>query len=651
MNSGDHESAIWEIEAFLKNLSSVKVLDPSCGSGNFLSVALYMMKDLEGEVASALRSLGRTDMDITRRGYMVGPNQFYGIEISPHAVAISELVVWITFLQKHYKVYGNVPPPEPIFHDYGNIECRDAVLAWDTSVDSSTDPRYKNARPADPWPEANFIVGNPPFLGSPVMRRALGDSYVDNLRSSYPEIPDSSDYVMYWWHRAAELVRAGKVRRFGFISPSSIKQMNGGKVVHYHMKQKPPLNIIFAIPDHPWIGPNVKEGRLRVAMTVGALGNDVGTLSKVILERPQDDFVRVDLSSQRGKINADLSIGMDTKLLQKLMSNSGLCSQGMKLIGKGFLVKPNEAEKLGLGDNPDLANHIRPYRNGKDIADISRNLMVIDLYGVPLEKVRLGFPKIYQHLIDKVKPERENNKDKNVREIWWVFGRPRIELRKALIGLPRYIATPETSRRRYFVFLDSDIVPDNKLVCIASDDAYILGILSSRIHVEWTLAVGGRHGIGNDPVYVKTQCFDTFPFPTPSPEQRERIADIAEKIDAHRKERQSQHPELTLSKMYGVLNLLNHGVYLESNDQKLCDEADLVRLKHLHDELDFAVAAAYGWPHDLDIEEILEKLLSLNQKRAEEEKNGIVKWLREDYQDRYNQPFLRTEVAEGDEVK
>lgn len=632
VNSGDHASAIWEIEAFHKKLSETVILDPSCGSGNFLSVALSLAKDLEGEVVEALRSLGKTDLDIARRGYTVSPRQFRGIEISPHAVAVSRVVLWISYLQRHYQVYGNVPPAEPIFEDFGNIECRDAVLAWDTSGDQGNDPRYVNARQADPWPTADYIVGNPPFIGALVMRRALGDSYVDALRSAYSDVPDTSDYVMYWWHRAAELVRSGQTQRFGFITPSSVRQRNVGKTIQHHLSQKPPLNLVFAVPDHPWTGPNVREGRLRVAMTVGALGSEAGTLAQVILERPGDDYVRVDMDSRKGKINADLAIGVDTKLLKKLKSNSDLATNGMILIGQGFLVTEIQAKNMGLGSNPDVSNYIRRYRNGKDVADLSRDLMVIDLFGVKLDDLKWRFPEIYKHLVDHVKPQRDKNRREHRQKHWWLFGETNEGLRKALEGLPRYIATPATSRRRFFVFLDADIVPANKLVAIASDDAYTLGVLSSRIHVDWSLAVGGRQGIGADPVYIKTVCFDAFPFPEASQEQRERIAALAEAIEKHRHERQARHPELTLSRMYAVLELMSHQVYLEAADQKTSDDGDLPALMQLHEELDVAVAEAYGWLADLTSEEVLERLLLLNQLRSKEEGEGIIRWLRPEYQ-------------------
>lgn len=309
---GDQAAAIEVVEAFHKRLSEINVLDPSCGSGNFLATALMMMKDLEAEVIQALRDLGLSDLEITAKGHSVRPWQFKGIEVSPHAAGISELVLWISYFQKHNQQYGNVAPPQPILETYGRggIECRDAILAWDLTDTDNDDLRYLNARKADPWPEADFIVGNPPFIGNHRMREALGDTYVEALRRVYPEVPGKVDYVLYWWHRAAELVRQGKVMRFGFIATKTIAQKEGRKVIDFHMKSEPPLVLAFAIPNHPWSGnseDSVDKAQVRISMTVGTIENVPGTLAEVILERPGkegDGFKLVNYDSRTGKINS-----------------------------------------------------------------------------------------------------------------------------------------------------------------------------------------------------------------------------------------------------------------------------------------------------------------------------------------------------------
>ncbi len=204
--------------------------------------------------------------------------------------------------------------------------------------------------------------------------------------------------------------------------------------------------------------------------------------------------------------------------------------------------------------------------------------------------------------------------------------------RPALAGLSRYIATVETSRRRFFVFLDATILPDNKLIAIALDDAYFLGVLSSRIHVTWALAAGGWLGVGNDSVYVKTACFEKFPFPAASDAQQARIRAVAEELDAHRKRQQAAHPRLTLTDIYNVLDKLRRGETLTAKERQVHEQGLVSVLRQLHDELDAAVAEAYGWPADLPDDEILARLVALNAERAAEEAAGQVRWLRPDYQ-------------------
>jgi len=258
--------------------------------------------------------------------------------------------------------------------------------------------------------------------------------------------------------------------------------------------------------------------------------------------------------------------------------------------------------------------------------------MVIDLYGFTVDEVRTRFPAVYQWLVEHVKPERDHNNRESRRVNWWLFGETNPKLRHMLAGLPRYIATVETSKHRFFVFLDAAILPDNKLVNIALDDAYFLGVLSSRTHMTWALAAGGRLGVGNDPVYVKTTCFERFPFPTPTPAQRQRIRDLGEQLDAHRKRRQAAHPGLTLTDMYNVLEKLRAGEALGTKEREVHERGLVAVLREVHDALDGAVAEAYGWPAGLGEDEVLERLVALNRERAAEEARGVVRWLRPAYQ-------------------
>jgi hypothetical protein len=302
------------------------------------------------------------------------------------------------------------------------------------------------------------------------------------------------------------------------------------------------------------------------------------------------------------------------------------------LFGSGFILEKDQLCNFDYNHNIETNQVIRPYVNGRDLAAKNRNVFVIDLFGLSAEEVRAKFPKVFQHVFNHVKPERDQNRDKSISENWWLFGRTRAEIRDALEGLHRYIATVETSKHRFFTFLDISILPDNKLIAIALPDAYFLGVLSSRTHVSWALAAGGNLGVGNDPVYVKTKCFEAFPFPAANEPQKEKIRQLAEQLDAHRKARQALHPTLTITDMYNVLEKLRAGEPLTAKEQKIHEQGLVSILLQLHQELDAAVAAAYGWPADLPEQEVLERLVQLNHQRAAEEARGLIRWLRPAYQ-------------------
>ncbi|MGB4805781.1 MAG: DNA methyltransferase, partial [Anaerolineae bacterium] len=489
--------------------------------------------------------------------------------------------------------------------------------------------RYLNPRPAA-WPQADFVVGNPPFIGNWRMRGFLGDGYVEALRAAYSSVPGSADYVMFWWDKAAELVRTGKIRRFGFITTNSLRQPLNRQVLEHYINSAPQLSLVFAIPDHPWVD-SADGAAVRVAMTVAEFGDRSGVVCEVTGESSGvDGEITVQLRARSGVILSDLNIGVEVGRSFALRANSAISNTGVKLHGAGFLVTPSEAASLGLGSIIGLERHIRHYRNGRDIAQTSRGLMVIDLDGLTAEEVRQRFPAVYQRVLERVKPERDQNQERYRRENWWLFGRKNTELRSALRGLHRYIATVETSKHRLFVFLDAAVLPDNKLINIALDDAYFLGVLCSRIHVTWAMRAGSR--LEDRPVYVKTTCFEKFPFPDAIDAQKARIRSIAEELDSHRKRQQALHPKLTLTDMYNVLARLRASEALAAKDKVIHGQGLVSILRQLHDDLDAAVAEAYGWPADLPDEEILARLVALNAGRAAEEAAGIIRWLRPDYQ-------------------
>jgi len=554
MEQDDAKGAAALIRTFHAELCRVRVLDPACGTGNFLYVTLELMKRLEGEVLDALAGYATNEAGrLELAGATVDPHQFLGLDVNPRAVPVAELVLWIGYLQWHFRTNGKAPPAEPILRDFRTIQEADALLSY-----ARTEPeRDGTGRPTSrwggrtklhpitgeavpdetdqvlvlrpvggkqaAWPEAEFIVGNPPFVAGKDLRAELGSGYAEALWAAYPKVPPSADLAMFFWWRAAEAVRAGKARRFGFITSNSIRQVFCRRVIAGAMEGPKPLHLTFAIPDHPW-SLGTGSAAVRIAITVAAPGIGPGRLLQVVRET-MAAVPDVVLAAQEGVVNADLTVGASPDAARPLRANEGICSPGVKLHGAGFIVRPATAAGLGLGKVPGLEAHIRPYLNGKDMTGRSRGVMAIDLFGLTEAEVRQRFPAVFQHLLLHVKPERDQNARRTYRDAWWIFGEPRRDLRPALRGLSRYIATVETAKHRLFVFQPATVLPDNMLVCVASAEAYHLGILSSRIHVSWALAAGGD--LEDRPRYNKTRCFDPFPFPAATPAQATEIAALA----------------------------------------------------------------------------------------------------------------------------
>lgn len=650
------------VRAFLEHLSRTRVLDPACGSGNFLYVALDLFKTLEGEVLGLLRDLERDQAQLGVGLSEVTPAQFLGIELNPRAKEIAELVLWIGYLQWHFRVRGRgMALSEPIMRDYQNIRCGDAVLAyerkdlerdhngkpvsrWDGKsmmVSSVTgklvpddDQRVvveKLANPHRPeWPAADFIVGNPPFIGKLHIVSALGDGYAEALRRVYKgDVPDSADFVMYWWHLAASLAAQGKVRRFGFVTTNSVVQVFNRRVIAQALDGDPPVHLTFAIPDHPWADTS-GSAAVRIAMSVVAPGRHPGRLATVVEEGStarHDGAVDVTLSELGGVIHADLKVGANVASAQPLLANSNLTSAGVMLGGRGFLLVDGDP----LDGPPKIIKRIL---HGSDIVQRSRSARVIDFYGLSEDQARDAAPQAFQRILNRVKPERDANRRTSRRERWWLFSEAMLQTRKIIAGMRRYIGTPETSKHRVFVFVDGEVLPEHPLLAIGLEDAFYLGVLSSRVHVVWALAAGGRLGIGNDPRYNKTRCFEPFPFPDVAEAARDRIRQLGEALDKHRKQRQVNHPELTITAMYNVLEKLRVGEPLSTREHIVHENGLVSVLKKLHDDLDTAVLDAYGWPTQLSANDLLERVVALSAERREKESRGHVGWLRPEFQRR-----------------
>ena len=625
LDEGKDKNARAELERFLRRLTSIKILDPACGSGNFLYVTLEHLKRLEGEVLAAINSYGQTALLNLSGGTTISPRQLLGLELNPRAAAIADVVLKIGYLQWHLRTHGVSELPEPLLDEYENIHQQDAILTYENGL--------ANARPTQ-WPDATFIVGNPPFVGDKAMRGALGDAYVETLRKTYKGIvPESADLVMYWWEKAASAVNQNHVEAFGFITTNSITQTFNRRIIQKYVDADFPLSLTFAIPDHPWVD-NAQGAAVRIAMSVARAGSQPGKLLTVNRETATDtdDAHEVEFIETDGTINADFTVGADLDSAGILKANKDLANVGMGLYGAGFLVTPNEAEQLGLGTKPGLENYIKPYVNGRDLSQKSRGLMVIDLYGLQSMEVIELYPELYQRVFNLVKPERDKNNRESYRKRWWIFGEPRANFRPALQNLKQFIVTTYTSKHRIFSILDGNIVPDNTIVVFAIDDSYYLGVLSSKIHQVWAFATGGWLGVGNDSRYSSSRSFGPFPFPDTTPHQQTRIRGLAEQLDAHRKRQQAAHPTLTLTDLYNVVEKLRAGESLTVKEQTINQQGLASVVLSLHQQIDAAVADAYGWPHDLPDSEILNHLVRLNHERAAEEAAGNIRYLRPAYQ-------------------
>jgi hypothetical protein len=318
--------------------------------------------------------------------------------------------------------------------------------------------------------------------------------------------------------RAAEALREKAITRFGFITTNSITQNFNRRVLQRAIDHG--SRIVWAIPNHPW-SDSETGAAVRIAMTVASNGlTEPARLESVVSEvlaSEDDDTPVVTFAVVTDKcIHADLRTGAGVASVTKLRANATMAAMGVALHGAGFLLDPDKARMLRQGDDDPT---IRRYTGGRDLLQIAKERYVIDFSFQGESEARKANPAAFQHLIDHVLPERRLNQRAVIRERWWRFGWERPGIRQAIVGLGRFIVTTETAKNRVFQMIPADVLPDHMVVIVASDDALHLGVLSSRIHVTWALAAGGGLGVGNDPRYNKTRCFDPFPFPDATPDQ------------------------------------------------------------------------------------------------------------------------------------
>ena len=559
---------------FADRLRAVQVLDPACGSGNFLYVALKQLLDLEKAVSRFAGEIGLTPFTPG-----VSPQQLLGIELNEYAQQLAQATVWIGYLQWfHDNGYGF--PSDPILKPLDNIRCMDAVLAYDAA-----------SRPIEPtWPPADVISGNPPFLGDKKMRAELGDTYVDDLRRLYQgRVPGGADLVTYWFEKARAMIEVGEARRAGLLATNSIRSGANRDVLH---RINETGSIFMAWSDRPWI---LDGAAVRVAM----IGFDDG----------REQMRQLDGRSTV-RINADLTDTTDVTGAKQLEENAGICFLGMMKAGPFDIDADIAHQMVDAPLNPNGCPNtdvVKRRMGGQDVAGRPRDTWIIDFAEMTEEEASL-YELPFEYVKEHIKPVREQNRRERTRRRWWLYGETRPGLRRALEHLARCIVTPEVSKHRVFVWLNTSTIPDHKLHVFARDDDYFFGVLHSKVHELWSLAQCSWMGVGNDPSYSSSRTFETFPFPWPpgrEPADDPRVAAIAAAArdlvatrDAWLNPPDADPAELKKRTLTALYN------------------ARPTWLALAHARLDAAVCAAYGWPADLADDDLLARLLALNLERA-----------------------------------
>ncbi len=594
----------------IDRLPTVKVLDPACGSGNFLYVTLQKLKDLEKEVVlyGARNGMG---------GFlpMVGPWQLYGIEINPYAYELAQMTVWIGYLQwVRDNGLGNVG--EPVLRKLDNFKCMDAII-------DLSDPN----NPKEPeWPKVDYIVGNPPFLGGGMLRSSLGDIYVEKLFAAYGRrIPNFSDLCCYWFEKARDQIEKGRCKRAGLLATQGIR---GGANREVLKRIKKTGGIFVAESDREWVldGANVH---------VSMIGFDDGNQQERLLD-----------GKAVAAINPDLTTTVDVTQALTLAENRGICFMGPSPKAPFDISEAQALALLAASGNvhgKPNSDTIRRVQSGVDLTKCDRRVWTIDFGFMEMDQAA-PYELPFEYVRTNILPIRQERRD-DYRGKWWQYARPRVELRKELATIQRFIATPEVAKHRVFVWRGQEFLCNQQTLVFARSDDYFFGVLHSRIHEVWARAQGTQLRERESGFrYTPTTCFETFPLPKPTSEQEKTIGDAAKELDALRnnwlnppewmKEEVLEFPGSVNGPWARfVVNPNDKGIgtvryrRLVPKDEasaKLLVKRTLTNLynarpdwlKLAHQKLDEAVFSAYGWNPSMTDEEILEKLLALNLQRS-----------------------------------
>jgi type II restriction/modification system DNA methylase subunit YeeA len=593
---------------FLDRVRAFRILDPACGSGNFLYFSLHALLDLEHRAGIDAERLG-----IARELPEVGPQNVKGIEINPYAAELARVTIWIGWLQ-WMRRNGFTGLPEPILSVLDQIENRDAVLKPDGTAAS--------------WPAADAIVGNPPFLGDRKLTTELGDHYTTTLRAAYAgSVTGSVDLVCYWFDKAARLMALGELDRVGFVATNSISGGNNRQVLIAVCAN---VAIFDAWSDEEWWDQGVA---VRVSM--------------ICFSRDEPDDVRLD-GRLVTRINSDLTDGPTTLTdAASLFSNRAVAYNGVQKTGP-FEVSADLARHWLLAPANVNARHnseiLLPYWNGMDLTRRPREKWIVDFTGLS-EGEAAEFEAPFKHLAETVRPVRlastvSNPKDRLwLQTNWWLFWRSRPELAEKRQRLARLIVTPEVSKHRVFTWVKACVGVDKNLIVVARDDDTTFGILHSRFHEAWSLRLCTWLGVGNDPRYTPTTTFETFPFPeglTPNipaaqyADDPRAVAIAGAARELHEKREAWLNPPDLVDRVPEVVPGYPDRLIPKSPEAAaILKKRTLTNLynerptwlANLHAALDVAVARAYGWPDDISTDEALDRLFALNQERSAKEKS------------------------------
>ena len=605
-------------QGFLHRLQNFRVLDPACGSGNFLLLSLLGLKDLEHQVITEAEALG-----LGRQFPAIGPENLLGIEINPFAAELARVSLWIGEIQWMLN-HGFALSRSPILRNLDNIQLRDAVLNPD-----GTEPE---------WPEADAIVGNPPFLGGSKKRSALGDEYFDRLARLYGgRVPAGADLVTYWFEKSRAQIAAGKVRHVGLVATNSIRGGANRKI----LERIGDTGCIYeAWSDEPWIN----EGAAVRVSLVAFAPRDHGRVMR--LDGHAVDAIHSDLTATKGEMEVNLT------LAKSLEENAMTSFQGSQKIG-AFDIPGDLARQWLRLPNPHCRPNsevLKPSWNGLDVTRRPRDGWIVDFGNRMIETEASLYEKPFAYVVEYVKPDREKNPRPVRAKYWWRHGDPQPAMRAAILDLNRYIATPHVSKHRIFVLMHQSVLPDKMLIVVARSDDTTFGILHSRFHELWALRLGTS--LEDRPRYTPTTTFETFPFPkglTPAdstgpvetledglilpsvtPERRSvamAIAQAAHQLNTHR-ENWLNHPEW-VDRVPEVVPGYPDRIIPKPGHEKDLKARTLTNLynqrptwlDNAHKALDAAVAAAYGWDDyspEMPDEVILSRLLALNLERAKQ---------------------------------